>query len=86
MMLNELPTSISETRWAVQSSGSNNIKVYKVDKNTGEIIESFTDMHCIEIIQDDQNPTTKAYLRIYKYGQHANPTYTDYTTDYNSET
>lgn len=66
LILDTLPTTVPSRR-AVSTSGSNNIKCYKVSKETGEVIENIGNMNCIQLM-----PSTNV-LQVYVNGSYSNP-------------
>ena len=66
LILDTLPTTVPSRR-AVSTSASNNIKCYKVSKETGEVIENIGNMNCIQL-----QPSTNV-LQVYSNGNYSNP-------------
>ena len=80
---NDLPVSPSG-RLAVQTGVNNNIRLAKVDKQTGRVIEQLENVYAIEIPQTSVG--TPSAVICYKYGEYLNPVFSESVLDYAEET
>ena len=81
-----IPDSISHPRVAIATTSADNIIVYKIDKETGRVIDNLGRVNCIEFRQDEQNPSTIGYIKMNKYSEASGTTYNQTIADYKQET
>ena len=76
---NDLPTNVSNS-YRIATLTNNNMLVYRVNKETGKIIEDFGAVSTIELI----NINGSAYLRVYRGNDYQNPIYQQAPATYNA--